>query len=151
MSTCQRRIIRSTESYAFCRPMNHRNSDTHTFLSNFCALRTANVISVVERCGWNPHCSSGNRFFASQEVLSLVATTLKRTLPACTMSEMPRWFPHSVLSFFFCKTFAPALRHRCGTFRSRVGNQFAECEQQQQRQQQQSMYNGNRLYEPCLR
>ena len=49
-SICQR-SVRSTESYAFCRSMKHRNSDTRAFLPNSCSFWTANIISVVERCG----------------------------------------------------------------------------------------------------
>ena len=64
-STCQS-SVRSTESYAFCRSMKHRNSGARAFLPNSCGLRTANIISVVERCGRNPHCSSGSKFLASQ-------------------------------------------------------------------------------------
>ena len=64
-STCQR-SVRSTESYALCKSTKHRNSGTRALLPNSCSLRTANIISVVERCGRNPHCSSGSKFLASQ-------------------------------------------------------------------------------------
>ena len=77
--------------YASRRSMNRSNRSTRAFLSNYCSLRAAaNTISVVERCGRNPHCSSGSSSFASQRALSLVAAILRRTSPACATSEMPR-------------------------------------------------------------
>ena len=63
-STCQR-TVRSTESYAFCRSMKHRNSGSRAFLPNSRSLRTVNIISVVERCWRNPHCSSSSSSFVS--------------------------------------------------------------------------------------
>ena len=88
-STCQR-SVRSTESYAFCRSMKHRNSCTRAFFLNSCSIQTANIIPIVERCGRNPYFSSGSRFLASQSTLSLMATILRRTLPACATREIPR-------------------------------------------------------------
>ena len=32
--------------------MKHRNNGARAFLPNSCSLRTANIISVVERCGY---------------------------------------------------------------------------------------------------
>ena len=65
VSTCHRRV-RSTVSYAFWRSMKHMKRDTPTFGPISCSLRTTNIMSVVERFGRNPHCSSGNSPFASQ-------------------------------------------------------------------------------------
>ena len=65
-SSGEQSSVRSTESYAFCRSMKHRNSGARAFLPNSCSLQTANIISLVERCGRNPHCSSGSKFLASQ-------------------------------------------------------------------------------------
>ena len=89
VSTCHRRM-RSTVSYAFWRSMKHMKRDTPAFRPNSCSLRTTNSMSMVERSGRNPHCSSGSSPFASQLAPSLLATTLRRTLPACHTSEMPR-------------------------------------------------------------
>ena len=74
VSTCHRRV-RSTVSYAFWRSMKHMKRDTPAFRPIFCSLRTKNIMSVVERSNRNPHCSSGNNRFASQQALSLLATT----------------------------------------------------------------------------
>ena len=41
--------VRSTESYAFCRLMKHRNNGTRAFLPNSCSLWTANIISIRSR------------------------------------------------------------------------------------------------------
>ena len=89
VSTCHRRV-RSTVSYAFWRSMKHMKRDTPSFRPISCSLRTTDIMSVVERFGRNPHYSSGNSPFDSQQALSLLATTLKRTLPACDTSEIPR-------------------------------------------------------------
>ena len=43
-----------------------KNSGTHVFLHHSRSLRTANIISAIEQCGQNPHCSSGSKFLASQ-------------------------------------------------------------------------------------
>ena len=42
----------------------NRSSGTRDFISNSCGLRTANIISVVERCRRKPHYSSSRSFFA---------------------------------------------------------------------------------------
>ena len=65
VSTCHIRV-RSTVSYTFWRSMKHMKRDTPAFHPIFCSLRTTNTMSVVERSGRNPHCSSGNSLFASQ-------------------------------------------------------------------------------------
>ena len=77
VSACHRKG-RSTVSYAFWRSMKHMKRDTPAFRQISCRLRTTNIISVVERSGRNPHCSSGNSPFASQEAPSLLAITLRR-------------------------------------------------------------------------
>ena len=89
VSTYHRRV-RSTVSYLFCRSMKHMRTDTPAFRLNSCSLRTTNIMSMVERSGRNPHCSYGSSPFASQLAPSLLATTLRRTLPACDTSKMPR-------------------------------------------------------------
>ena len=65
VSTCHRRV-RSTVSYAFWRSIKNIKRDTPAFRPISFSLRTTNIMSVVERSGRNPHCSSGNRPFASQ-------------------------------------------------------------------------------------
>ena len=89
VSTCHRRVP-STVSYAFWRSMKHMKRDTPASRPVSCSLRTINIMSMVERSGRNPHCSSGNSPFASQLALGLLATILSRTLPACDTSEMRR-------------------------------------------------------------
>ena len=59
VSTCHRRV-RSTVSYAFWRSMKHMERDAPVFRPISCSLRTINIMSVVERSGRKPHCSSGN-------------------------------------------------------------------------------------------
>ena len=44
----------------------HMRRDTPAFRPTSCSLRTTNIMSMVERSGRNPHCSSGNSPFASQ-------------------------------------------------------------------------------------
>ena len=90
-STCQI-SVRLKESYAFCSLVKHRNSGTLAFASSSPSLRSVNIISVVERCGRNPHCSSDSSLFASQEVLSLIEIVLRRTLSTCAASKLPRTF-----------------------------------------------------------
>ena len=59
VSACHRRV-RSTVSYALWRSMKHMKRGTPAFRPISCSLRTTNIMSVVERLGRNPHCSSGN-------------------------------------------------------------------------------------------
>ena len=65
VSTCHKRV-RSTVSDAFWRSTKHIKRDTPGFRLISCSLRTTNIMSLVERSGRNPHCSSGNTPFASQ-------------------------------------------------------------------------------------
>ena len=44
----------------------YEEGHTLAFRPISCSLRTTNIMSVVERFGRNPHCSSGNSPFASQ-------------------------------------------------------------------------------------
>ena len=57
-ASTRQRSVRSTESQAFCRWMKHSNSGVRAFLPNSCSQPTATIISAIERCGRNPHCSS---------------------------------------------------------------------------------------------
>ena len=40
--------------------MKNKERDTPAFCPISCSMRTTNKMSVVERSGRNPHCSSGN-------------------------------------------------------------------------------------------
>ena len=61
VSTCHRRV-RSTVSYAFWTSMKHIKRDTPAFRPIPSDLHTTNIMSVVERSGRNPHCSSGVQY-----------------------------------------------------------------------------------------
>ena len=65
VSTCYRKM-RSTVSYAFWISMKRIKRDTPDFRPISFNLRTTNIMSVAERSGRNPHCSSGNSHFTSQ-------------------------------------------------------------------------------------
>ena len=51
--------VRSTESYALVRSMKHTYNGIRFFRANSCSRRTTNIMSVVERFGRKPLCSSG--------------------------------------------------------------------------------------------
>ena len=59
------RRVRSTESYALVRSINHTYKGV-SFRASSCSRRTTNIMSTVERWGLNPHCSPGNMFSCSQ-------------------------------------------------------------------------------------
>ena len=65
VSTCHRTVL-LTVSQAFCRSMKHIKRVTPALRPTSYSLRTTNIMSVVERSGRNPHCSSGKSPFASQ-------------------------------------------------------------------------------------
>ena len=44
--------MQSAEAQAFCRSMKYRDSCTRALLLGSCSLRTANILSVVEWCGF---------------------------------------------------------------------------------------------------
>ena len=69
VSTCHKRVT-STASYAFWRSMKHVKSHTPAFRPISCSLRTANIMSAVERSSRNLHCSSSNSPLASQKLLT---------------------------------------------------------------------------------
>ena len=87
-STVQRRV-RSTESYALVRSMKHTYSGIRFFRASSCNRRITNIISVVERFGRKPLCSSGRIPTRSQYSLRRRAMIISSILPACAISEMP--------------------------------------------------------------
>ena len=78
-STVQGRV-RSTESYALVRSIKHTYSGIHFFHASSCNRRITNIISVVERFGRNPLCSSGRIPPSSQYLLGRRAMMLHQYL-----------------------------------------------------------------------
>ena len=64
---------------------------------DFLCRRTTNSMSMVDRAGRKPHCSSGSIFCASRKSLRRSATIFISTLPAWETSEIPRKFCFSHL------------------------------------------------------
>ena len=80
--------------------------------------RTTKSISMVDRAGRKPHCSSGSICCASQISLWRLATIFSSTLPAWETSEIPRkllqsdrsdvlWSTSIVASFYSCGISSP--------------------------------------------
>ena len=113
-STVQRRV-RSTESYALVRSIKHTYSEIRFFRASSCNRRITDFISVVERFGRQPLCSSGRIPTRSQYSLRRRAVIFSSILPACATSEMSLQLPHSVRSFFLWSTMMMASFHCCGT------------------------------------
>ena len=61
----------------------------HFFRANSCSRRITNIISVVERFGRKPLCSSDRTPTRSQYSLRWRARIFSSILPACTASEIP--------------------------------------------------------------
>ena len=59
------------------------------FLVTSCSRRITNIISVVERFGRKPLCSSGRVSMRSQYSLKRRAMIFGSILPACATSEIP--------------------------------------------------------------
>ena len=113
-STVQRRV-RSTESYALVRSIKHTYSGICFFRASSCNRRITNIISVVERFGRKPFCSSGRIPTRSQYSLRRRAMIFSSILPACATSEVPLQLPHSVRSFFLWSTMMIASFYCCNT------------------------------------
>ena len=73
----------STKSYPFARLINKAFIEVLLVRRNPCSLRTTNLISVVQRWGRKPHCSSGRIPAFSQKSQRQLDTILRRTLPVC--------------------------------------------------------------------
>ena len=76
--------------------------------------RTTNSMSMVDRAGRKPHCSSGSICCASQKSLRRLATIFSSTLPAWETSEIPRKLLQSDWSDFLWSTFIVASFYSCG-------------------------------------
>ena len=76
--------------------------------------RTTNSMSMVDRAGRKPHCSSGSICCASQKSLRRLATIFSSTLPAWETSEIPRKLLQSDRSDFLWSTLIVASFHSCG-------------------------------------
>ena len=103
-STIVQRRVRSTELYALVRSIKHTHGGIRFFRASSCNRRITKIISVVERFGRKPLCSSGRIRIRSQYSLRQRVMIFSSTLPACATSEMPLLFPHSVRSFFLWGT-----------------------------------------------
>ena len=113
-STVQRRV-ESTESYALVRSIRHTYSGIRFFRASSCNRRITNIMSVVERFGRKPLCSSGRIPTRSQYSMRRQAMIFSSILLACATSEMPLQLPHSVQSFGSWSTMMMASFHYCGT------------------------------------
>ena len=113
-STVQRRV-RSTESYALRRSIKHIYSGIRFFRANSCNRRIVSIITVVERFGRKPLCSSGRIPTLSQYSLRGRAIIFSSILPACATSEMPLLVAHSVRFFFSWSTMMMVYFHCYGT------------------------------------
>ena len=113
-STVQKRV-QSTESYALVRSIKQTYNVICFFRANSCSRRMTNIISVVERFGRKPLCSSDRIPTRSQYLLRRRAMIFGSILPACATSEMPLYLPHSARSFFLWSTMMMASFHCCGT------------------------------------
>ena len=104
-SIVQRRV-RSTESYALVRSIKHTYNEISFFRFNYCSSRQiTNIISVVERFGRKPLCSSGRIPTRSQYSLKWWARTFSSIFPAYATSEMPlEELSYSAQSFFLWST-----------------------------------------------
>ena len=118
-STLQRKV-RSLESYALVRSIKYTYSGICFFRANFCSLRTTNIISTVERFGWEPLCSSGRIPTRSQYPLRRRARIFSSILPACATSKIPlvvaalcpilifvEYHDDSIFPLLCCGTFSP--------------------------------------------
>ena len=76
--------------------------------------RTTNSMSMVDRAGRKPHCSSGSICCASQKSLRRLVTIFSSTLPAWETSEIPRKLLQSDRSDFLWSTLIVASFHSCG-------------------------------------
>ena len=109
-------------------PIKHTQSGIRFFRTSSCNRRITNIISVVERFGRKPLCSSGRIPTRSQYSLRRRAMTFSSILPVCATSEMPLQLPHSVRSFFL-RTMMMTYFHCCGTspplqIRTTISNSF---------------------------
>ena len=98
-STVQRRV-RSTESYTLVSSTKHTYNGICFFRANYCSRQITNIISVVERFGRKPFCSSGRIPARSHYSLRRRAMIFSIILPACATSEMTLQLVHSARSFF---------------------------------------------------
>ena len=76
--------------------------------------RTTNSMSMVDRAGRKPHCSSGCICCASQKSLRRLTTIFSSTLPAWETSEIPRKLLQWDRSDFLWSTLIVASFHSCG-------------------------------------
>ena len=117
-NTVQRRV-QSTESYALVRSIKHTHSGILFFRASSSNRRITNIISVVQRFGRKPLCSSGRIPTRSQYSLRRRAMIFSSILPACATSEMPLRQLHSCRTLSdpsFCGVYHddgifPLLRH----------------------------------------
>ena len=86
--TVQRRV-RSTGSYPLVRSIKYTYNGNCFFRANSYSRRITNIISMVERFGRKPLCSSGRISTRSQYSLRRRAMIFSTILPACATSEMP--------------------------------------------------------------
>ena len=76
--------------------------------------RTTTSMSMVDRAGRKPHCSSGSICCVLQKSLKRLATIFSSTLPAWETSEIPRILLQSDRSDFLWNTLIVASFHSCG-------------------------------------
>ena len=81
---------------------------------SFWSRRTTDSMSMVDRAGRKPHCSSSSICCASQKSLTRLATISSSTLPAWKTSENPRKLTQSDRSDVLWSTLIVASFHSCG-------------------------------------